>query len=447
MKRLSALTLLFVVVFTLLAGAQDAWILTMNRDIGPWTVSYLQRGIDTASQAGASVLVLTFATPGGLLDSAVEARRLLLEVEFPTVAYVDAEALSAGAMLALACDTILFAPGGVLGAATPVVQVDNEFREASEKTISAIRTLFRASAEITGRPPEVAEAMVDRDIIIPSLIEAGKLLTLSSSDAATWGYSEGEVPSIDAWLTEQGYVDIERLEVRWFDRAVDLLTSPILAGILIGLGLLGLIVEMLAPGFGVPGLIGILCLGAFFWAHILVGFAGWESIAFLLGGVIAVLLEIFVFTAVDFGLTGLLGLVLIGFGFYSAMVGPLTSPAQTLQAVAIVTISVVASLVLGIVLLTRLPKSRLRLGGMILSTAISGRVFGQEVSNRNVVSWVGRSGTAVTDLRPIGVGEFSGERTDVICEEGHLPKGTPIVVIIDQGYRRVVHRHTPSKEG
>jgi membrane-bound serine protease (ClpP class) len=93
---------------------------------------------------------------------------------------------------------------------------------------------------------------------------------------------------------------------------------------------------------------------------------------------------------------------------------------------------------LAVILLTRLPKTRLRLGGMILSTAITGRSFQEEPSSGEKHAWVGRTGTAVTNLRPVGVGEFDGERTDVICEAGHLPKGTPIIVTKAKGYQKIV---------
>jgi membrane-bound serine protease (ClpP class) len=364
----------------------------------------------------------------------------------PTVAYVAREAFSAGAALAIACETILFSPGGVMGAATPVTVVGQDLREAPEKVISATRSLFRAAAELRGRPPEVAEAMVDRDVSIPGLIEAGKLLTLTSMQAAEWGYSDGEVESIDAWLAEHGYGESVVFQVRWIDELVEALTSPLAVGLLITAGLLGLIVEMLVPGFGIPGLIGIACLGVFFWTHFLVGLAGWESIAFLLGGIVAIVLEIFAFTAVDFGVSGLLGLILIGLGFYTAMVGPFTAREQAVHAIAIVSGGLVVSVAAAIVLLARLPRTRLRLGGIILSTAITGRSHEKGEPTQPALSdWVGRRGVAATDLRPVGTGVFEQERIDVVCEEGFLPKGTPIVVIKDDVYRKVVR--STEKEG
>jgi len=441
-RRAFLVVLLGVALCSFLALAEGAaWILTIDGEINSGTVSYLRRGIAEATESGAGVVVLVLSAPGGYLDAAVESRGILLDAAIPTVAYVAREAFSAGAALAIACETILFSPGGVMGAATPVTVVGQDLREAPEKVISATRSLFRAAAELRGRPPEVAEAMVDRDVSIPGLIEAGKLLTLTSMQAAEWGYSDGEVESIDAWLAEHGYGESVVFQVRWIDELVEALTSPLAVGLLITAGLLGLIVEMLVPGFGIPGLIGIACLGVFFWTHFLVGLAGWESIAFLLGGIVAIVLEIFAFTAVDFGVSGLLGLILIGLGFYTAMVGPFTAREQAVQAIAVVSGGLVVSVVAAIVLLARLPRTRLRLGGIILSTAITGRSHEKGEPTQPALSdWVGRRGVAATDLRPVGTGVFEQERIDVVCEEGFLPKGTPIVVIRDDVYRKVVQR-------
>ena len=426
--------------------AQDAWNLTVDGDVGSGTVTYLARGIREALDAGAPFVTVTFSTPGGLLESAVAARNVLLDAPLPTIAYVSREALSAGALLAIACETILFAPGGVLGAATPVLIGGDAIVEAPEKVVSGTRSIFRATAEVRGRDLQLAEAMVDRDIAIEGVIEAGKLLTLTSQQAADLGYSDGETDDLEAWAIAQGADGLADYDSHWSDSLIEFLTTPLAVGLLITIGLIGLIAEMLIPGFGIPGIVGIVCLGAFFWSHFLVGLAGWESIAFLLGGIVAILLEIFAFTAVDFGFAGLLGLVLIGLGFYTAMVGPFTAREHAVQAIGIVAGGLVFSVVVSIVLLARLPKTKLRLGGVILSSAVTGRSYDRAVAGARKTEWEGRRGVAASDLRPVGTGEFDGDRTDVVCEEGHLPKGTPIVVVRDEGYRRVVRRLETSKE-
>ena len=441
--RILLLGLLFTVSF--LGFSQEVgpvWVLTIDGEIGRGTVSYLHQGLVEATTAGASTVVIVFSTPGGYLDSAVASRDAILDTKIPTIAYVDREAYSAGALLAIACEEIYFAPGGVMGAATPVYFESGTMKEAPEKIVSATRKLFRAAAEARGRPPEIAEAMVDRDVEIEDLIEKGKLLTLTSQEASQWGYSEGEVGSLEELLESHGLTNatVVHFSRRWIDSVVEVLTQSWVAALLITIGTLGLIAEMMIPGFGIPGIVGLTFLGAFFWSHLLVGLAGWESILFLLGGLVAILLEIFVFTAVDFGAAGLGGLVLIGLGFYTSMVGPFTEPTEIMQAIGAVSGGLVLALVGTVLLITRLPKTRLRLGGVILSQAITGRSFDRTKKKGAASSWLGRQGMAVTDLHPVGSGEFASERVDVVCEEGFLPKGTPIVVTRDDGYRKVVKK-------
>ena len=420
----------------------QVWVLSIDEEIGSGTVSYLRKGLSEAAAAGAAACVICFATPGGYLDAATSARDVIMDAAVPTIAYVDREAYSAGALLAIACERIYFAPGGVLGAATPAYfDPTGRMEEAPEKVVSAVRALFRATAEAKGRNPDVAEAMVDREVEIEGLVERGKLLTLTSATAAEWGYSDGEASTLEEALNMAGLAGAElvQFDYRWVDRAVDLLTRPEIAGLLILIALVGLIWEMLIPGFGLPGTVGLAALAAFFWAHFMVGLAGWESILFLLGGMVAILLEVFVFTATDFGLAGLVGLVLIGLGFYTSMVGPFTEAGQVISAIVSVSLALLVAIVGSFVLVARLPKTKLRLGGVVLQQAITSRVSDRGGLRRES-HWVGRQGVAVTDLRPVGAGEFSGERIDVVCEEGFLPKGTPIEIIRDEGLRKVVRK-------
>ena len=446
-RRTFVLITLLALVAISAGAAERVIILAVDGEIAGGMVSYLRRGLAEADEAGAELVIVRLATPGGDLDSASAARDLLLGATVPTIAFVDREAISAGALVALACETILFAPGGVMGAATPITfDFEQGYVEAMEKVQSAVRTLFRATAEARGRDPRVAEAMVDEEVVIPDLVESGKLLTLTAGEAAAFGYSDGDADSLDALLSARGYTPSEAVsyERRLVDRIVETMTSSTLAAILLVVGLLGLIIEMMVPGFGIAGILGALCLGAFFWSHVLVGLAGWESIAFLLGGLLAVFFEIFVFTAADFGFAGIVGLVLVGLGFYSSMVGPFTDRAAGLRAIGIVSAGVVFAVVVAVILVSRLPKSRLRLGGVILSSAITGRAFDKEEGQRKPGELIGRRGVAATDLHPVGAGEFGEDRFDVICEEGHVTKGTPIVIVEDEGYRKVVRR---AKEG
>ena len=426
------------------AGA-EVWLLRIEGEIGRGTVSFIRKGLAEAEAAGAAAVVFDFATPGGYLDAATSSRDLILGSGVPTIAFVNREAYSAGALLALACERVYFAPGGVMGAATPVFfDETGQMRTASEKVVSAVRALFRATAEGRGRDPDVAEAMVDPDTEVPGLVERGKLLTLTAKSAAEWGFSDGEAATLKQALAlaDLDGAVVTEFTPRWVDSAVAALTAPGIAALLIMLGVLGLLWEILTPGFGAPGVVGLGSLTVFFWAHYLAGLAGWESIVFLAAGVVAIALEILVFTASDFGLSGIVGLLLIGLGLYRGMVGPFTDPGQAGMALVVVSLSILAGVVVSAVLVARLPRSRLRLGGVILQTAILGRA--SDPSEPRPTPWVGKRGVSLTDLRPSGAADFDGERVDVVAEGGFIPKGEAVVIVRDDGYRKVVR---VAKEG
>lgn len=433
--------LVFLGSLVLAGVAQEVWLLGVEGEIGRGMVSYLQKGMSEAEMAEATAVILEFSTPGGYLDAAQACRDLILQAKVRTIAYVNREAYSAGALLAIACEKIFFAPGGVLGAATPVYfDPAGRMAEAPEKIVSAVRALFRATAETRGRNPQVAEAMVDADVEVPNLVERGKLLTLTAKTAAEWDYSEGEAETLAEVLELAGLAQAaaRAFSYRWIDGFVDVLTIPWVAALLIAGGALGLLVEMFTPGFGIPGTLGLASLALFFWAHYLAGLAGWESLVFFLAGIIAILLEVFVFTATDFGIAGVIGLVLIGLGFYTAMTGPFTQPDQASRALGAVALALVASLVGFAAFLTWVPKSKLRFGGVILKSAIEERAAGKLVPSPS--PYLGKKGETLTDLHPVGRAEFEGESLDVVAEEGFIPKGTAVEIVRDEGYRKVVRR-------
>ena len=77
------------------------------------------------------------------------------------------------------------------------------------------------------------------------------------------------------------------------DRVVFFLTNPFISSLLLSLGLLGIFIEIRSPGFGVPGFIGLLCVGLFFGGHMLLKIgAEWAFLLFLIG-VGLIVLEIF----------------------------------------------------------------------------------------------------------------------------------------------------------
>ncbi len=112
---------------------------------------YVDRALDEAEADDAALVVLRIDTFGGLLDAADQIRKRVLGASVPTLAFVEGNALSAGALIAYAADKIVLAPGATMGAATVVQGTTGE--AAPDKYQSAMRALMRATAEENGRDP------------------------------------------------------------------------------------------------------------------------------------------------------------------------------------------------------------------------------------------------------------------------------------------------------
>ncbi|MXX35334.1 MAG: nodulation protein NfeD, partial [Gemmatimonadetes bacterium] len=156
-------------------------------DVEMGLAPFIERALDEAATAGAAAVVLEIETPGGRVDAAERITAAISRAEVPVYAYVNMHAYSAGAMIALSAERVLMRVGSVMGAVTPV---DGSGTKASEKMVSAMRARMRALAEARGLDPAIAEAMVDEELAIEGVVDGGKLLTLTTGEAARLGYAE-----------------------------------------------------------------------------------------------------------------------------------------------------------------------------------------------------------------------------------------------------------------
>ncbi|MFY9377285.1 MAG: nodulation protein NfeD, partial [Peptococcia bacterium] len=167
--------LLIMYSLSLLAAPQTVYVIRVQDTIDQGLVKYIERSYQEAEKAGASMVILEIDTNGGLIDSAIEIRDIVWDSSVPTVALVSGRAISAGAFVTVACPQIAMVPGSTIGDAE--ARINGE--RADEKYLSAWRQEFAATAERNGRDPDIARAMVDRDLVLPGISEEGKLLTLT----------------------------------------------------------------------------------------------------------------------------------------------------------------------------------------------------------------------------------------------------------------------------
>jgi membrane-bound serine protease (ClpP class) len=399
---------------------------------------FVERVLAEAAEAKSEAVVLEINTFGGRVDAAVVIRDALLRARVPTIAFVNKRAISAGALISLAAEKIVMAQGGTIGAATPVQMGDAGTKPGDEKSISYMRKEFRATAEARKRPLLIAEAMVDPDVVIAGVIDKGKLLTLTTTEALKLGVADVRADSLEAVLEYLGLTgaEIRRPAVNWAEQLVRVFTHPVLSSALITIGILGLIVELRTPGFGVPGVVGLASLGLFFWGHWLVRLAGWEELLLVALGVVLLALEVFVLPG--FGIAGVLGILALLGGFALSLIGAGVTGAGLLFAVGRVSLSLLIALGASLALLRFLP--RLPYGRrLVLDTGLTART-GYAAAPETDRRWIGKRGTARSPLRPAGIADLDGERVDVVSHGDYIETDTPIEVVRVDGNRIVVRR-------
>src|ERR687897_885932 len=402
---------------------------------------FVDRVLREATEQGAAAVILEINAFGGRVDAAVLIRDALLNARVPTVAFINKRAISAGALISLAAEKIAIANGGTIGAATPVQmgQPGAPAQPVEEKTVSYVRKEFRSTAEARKRPPLIAEAMVDADVEIPDLIEKGKLLTLTTDEALKHKIAEFRADTMEEVLKQLGHsgAEVRRASPNWAENFVRFLTHPVVSSLLMTIGMLGIILEIRTPGFGVPGVLGMGSLALFFWGHWLVQLAGWEELLLVGSGFVLLAAEIFVIPG--FGVAGVLGIAALLSGLSLSLVGGGATWDFILKAVSRVIFSLLLALIGSLVLLRFLP--RLPFGKkLILATGLAaGEGYASPPESDR--SWLGKGGTTVSPLRPSGIADVEGERVDVVSDGEFIEAGAPIVVSRVDGNRIVGRRH------
>ena len=477
------------------AQAATAAVIEIRGEISKGLGRYIDRALADA-ESRADVAVFDINTPGGRVDAMREIVNLIFDASVPTIAYVHTEAISAGSVIALACDQIVMAPGSTIGDAAPVSQSGEEL---GEKVISYIRGTIRATAERNGRNAEIAEAMVDKKKVLVKtgdLIEAltpaeyaqrqeagvemevispeGELLTLTTQDAMRLGFVEHVAATLDDVLAGYSIVDdhgdrrvmtdaqiearraaspdaadfrvVESLEDAdtihlkrdFLETLAIAVTGSMLGSLLLSIGMVGIFIEIRTPGFGIPGILGLLCIGLFFGGHMIAeAQTSFGLIAFIVG---LALLALEVFVIPGFGVAGISGIILClgGLLFVFGQSAPTLSAAVTSFS-----ISVTLTLALAIVVAMTLPRTR-AWNRLILSTQQTS-AEGYQTPRHGLTELIGHAGVAVTTLRPSGTIEIDVQRYDVVSDSEFIAKDTPVTVVQVEGGRVVVRPRTSTQ--
>ena len=471
-----------------IAGELKPRLIKIEGTIEPMMAAYIQRLINRAIADGANMIIFEVDSPGGYMESMWELRYAITDLadqKVRTVAYIPKMAMSAAAVISLACDEIYLHPDALLGDAGPItIRKGQAFEHVEEKQLSPIRAMLRTLAEEKHRPAALMESMADRNLVVYEVRNTndGRIWYMSETEihksAGEWEQGpvvpeseEGQFLTVtgarahELKLADPPVADIEELKQRlgipaettltpmkenWVDTLIFKLNSPRWTGTLFTIAMLCLFLELHLMS-GVLAIISGLCFALFFWARYMGGTAGWLEVILFTGGLICLAVEIFLIPGFGvFGISGglmvLISLILASQTFSDSWgrdsrMEELTTTVKTL------TISIGAVFAIAAAINRYLPHIPI-FNAIILhppnadddaqGPKLRPGLGGGLDEGSPYADLYGLSGTAQSVLRPAGKAKIGDRLVNVISNGPYIPAGAPIEVVEVSGNRIVV---------
>jgi membrane-bound serine protease (ClpP class) len=432
----------------------DVVVVPLHGEVAPSLLAFLRRAVKTAESNEASAIIFDMNTYGGRLDTAADIVNALNQTKIPTYTFINTNAGSAGALIAIATQHIFMAPVSAIGAAAPILPTGEDLpATAKEKTISYWSALIRGSATRNGHNPDIAEAFMnkDKEVKIGDRVvhSKGAVLTLNAQEATERIngkplLAEGVVDSISDLIKKAGLKGkVFTVEPTGFEQAAFWITA--LAPLLLLGGILGAYLEFKIPGATWPGIISAICFALFFLGHYLAGLAGWEVVALFILGMVLVLIEVLFFahSTIVFGVVGVfLILASLLWTMIDRYPGQNFFPTGKMLATPLLNmfIAIVSSVIVIALLARYLPRTSIyRRFALMDSNPPGPSLAGVPRQFATALALApGMQGTAVTVLRPSGKARFADHVVDVVTEGEFIPPQTPVTVIQTDGMRVVV---------
>lgn len=439
------LLLLFMITTSFKSVAKEqklVYQIDIKKEIDNTTRIYLSNGLSEANSLGADAILLHMNTYGGLVDAADSMRTAILYSPVPVYVFIDNNAASAGALVSIACEKIYMRKGANIGAATVVNQTGAAM---PDKYQSYMRSMIRSTAEAHGkdtiiqgkdtiykwkRDPLIAEAMVDERVVVPNLIDTGKVLTFTAEEAMQWNYCDGIAETPDEVITKYlGYKEytLKKYEPSWFDDLKGFLMNPMLQSILIIIIIGGIYFEMQTPGLGFPSAAAVVAAILYFAPLYLDGLAqNWEILMFVIG-LLLIAAEVFVIPG--FGIAGVSGIIFLITGLTLSLLNntDFNFDGVSTKEIGEASLTVLMGLGLGFILMIWL-SNKIGSKGMFRKVALH-KDLEDSHSSPSLTPLIGKEGTAFTVLRPSGKVMIDGELYDGVSDLGFIEKGIRIKVV------------------
>ena len=456
-------------------GTTTVYVIGVAGDVEPGMAAFVSRAFRDTAEAKDAIFVMEIDTFGGRVDSALRiVDSLLDEAPGKTIAFVKTKALSAGALIALACNELVMRPNSTIGDCAPIAFAEEGPKMLGEKFQSPLRAKFRTLARRNGYPASLAEAMVSPELevfevvigeervyldagelaeLTPEqlakivskkvVVAKGELLTMDDAEARELNFSRLSAGTVEEMVQRLniGSYRIVRIEPSWSETLGTFIST--IAPILLMIGLVGVYTELKTPGFGIPGILGLTCLGLVFFNQYIMGMADYTELLLIVVGIILLGFEIFVIPG--FGVAGIAGFLCLVLGMILAFQDfILPTPEMPWQKHLFINniIRVLGSAVVafvGSLAMVRyvLPRFSLEGEGPYLDTSL--KESHVDVLARQQVQ-VGDQGRVLTALRPSGKVRFPRVIVDVVSEGEFIERGAMVEISDIQGNRVVVRR-------
>lgn len=324
-----------VLMFSAIIFAEDVnkkiYVVPIQDVIDLGIPSLVSRGISLAESNNADMIIFDIDTFGGRVDAATQIKDSISSTNIETIAFINRRAISAGSLISLSCDKIYMTDGATIGA-TSVVDMSGS--KQSEKSQSYMREEMAATAEKSGKNPNIARGMVDEELSFEYLVvdgdslkvddiegrKEGKLITLTTELALKYGIADGKGETIEELLSslEINEYDIITVDENWSENVVRILTNPTVSSLLTTFGTIGVISELYSAGWGIGGTIGIICLTLALGAGYLTQLASSTDILIILLGILLLFVEAVAIPG--FGIFGITGIIILFYGFYLLLI-------------------------------------------------------------------------------------------------------------------------------
>lgn len=421
MKTITFLLLFLSFVCVSLAAPAPIRLLKIQGSINPATASYLARNIQESAKSKEDLILVEMDTPGGLDSSMREIVKNIFASQVPVVVYIapsGSRAASAGAIIALAADFCVMAPGTAIGAAHPVSLGGKPDTVMQEKIQNDMLAYVEGIAVKRGRNAEVMRQMVSKSLSLSAekALEEKTIDFLANDRTELIRKLNGKIVSRTSGSLTLDLSDVKIImhEMTTREKILAVIGDPNIAYLLMMLGFMGLFFELSTPGVILPGVIGAISL--------ILAFFAFQTLPVNYAGVLLILLSLILFIA---------EIKIVSHGM--------------------LTVGGVLAMILGSLLLFDSPQPYLKVSlSLILTTVIlvtGCAVFvirkAVAVHRKKPVSGkeglIGEKGYADSEIKPEGRVQIRGEYWDA-WSDTPISRGEKIIVVSVEGMKVKVEK-------